>query len=289
MRNSIANSFNYAIFANKMLLSAYIVKQHIDLMYLNKEQWIIGLLHIFNEYSEFNGSSTYHKGISHFEEILFHIEMMIKNFTYLLGEYFIESLENLLEVYNPNLYPIHYFPDKKQIIVNHFLVWCKNPVKIWVLIVYILKKLHQIFPDLKIQDITQKYLELANKIIENWEGTKEVEDMFTDYWLNGYEVIDLICYENIEELLSNHSVGLIIADFWTGPFYQRTFLGQSTWYQILASNVFKPYSFYEYLPNKYEEIAKWIRGLHVTKEKFFFFQMRKSDQHSHFFKLEAWK
>lgn len=113
-----------------MILSAYIVKKHIDLMYISKEECIVGLLHVFNEYSEFNGSSIYHKGISHLEEMLFHIEMMINNFSYLLGDYFVQSLENLIEVYNPNIYPVTYFQDKKQIITNHFLVWCRNPVKI---------------------------------------------------------------------------------------------------------------------------------------------------------------
>ena len=270
-----------------MLLSAYFVKRHIDLIYINKEEWIVGLLHIFNEFSEFNGSSTYQKGILHFEEILYHIEKMINNFSYLLAEYFIESLENLVEVYNPNIYPVNYFPDKKQIISSHFLVWWKNPVKIWVVIIYLLKKLQKMFPDLKIESISKKYTQLADTIIEDWENTKEVEALFTDYWMNGWEVIDLLWYENIEELLNNHYVGLIIADFWSGPFYRRAILTSSAWYQIIASKIFKPNSFYDYLPNKVEEITKWIRGWHITKD--LFIKSKQSDKDTHFFKLENWK
>lgn len=80
--------------------------------------------------------------------------------------------------------------------------------------------------------------------------------MLTDKCLDGYEVIDLICYANIEELLANHEVGLLIADFWNGPYYRQTFIASSTCYQVLATKVFKPNAFYRYVPDKTEEIAK---------------------------------
>ena len=227
--------------------------------YMNKNDWIVGLLHIFNEFSEFNGSSVYNKGIMHFEEILFHIEMMISNFSYLLAEYFIKSLNNLIEIYNPNHYPSDHYPDKKQIIANHFLVWNKNPIKIWVLIVYILNKLQKSYPDLKVSDVKQKYINIVNFVIDNWEDIWEVERLFNDKWLNGWEVIDLVCYENIEELLSNQAISLIITDIWYGPFYRKSFMTPSTWYQLIASKVLKPNSFYEYLPNRVEEISEALR------------------------------
>ena len=237
-------------------------------MYANKNEWIVGLLHIFNEFSEFNGSLVFDKGVMYFEEILYHIEMMVGNFSYALAEYFITSLENLIEMYSQNIYPVTSFSDKKQFIGNHFLVWCKNPIKIWVLIIYILKKLHKLYSDLKVEETIKKYSKFANLIIDNWENIWEVESLFTDKWLNGWDVIDLLCYENIEELLSNHTISLIVADFWSGPYYQRTFLTPSTWYQIIASKFIQSNSFYEYIPNKIENIAENIRKWQVKKNSF---------------------
>ena len=213
--------------------------------------------------------------------------MMIENFSFLLAEYFITSLENLIEIYNPSIYPVSHFPDKKQIIGNHFLVWCKNPVKIWVLIIYILKKLHKLYPDLKVEETTRKYSMFVNLIIDNWENIWEAESLFTDRWLNGWEVIDLLCYENIEELLSNQTISLIVADFWSGPYYKRTFLTPSAWYQTIASKIIKPNKFYEYIPNKIEEMSENIRKWRISKE--IIFSTGLLPHESHFFKFEVWK
>ena len=256
-------------------------------MYFHRQNCIVGLLQIFNEFSEFNGSSSYRKWIFGLEEILFHIEMMIENFSYAQADYFVAALNRLIDMYNPTTY-IHDAIIKKRVDhTNHFLVWNNNPVKIWVIIVYLLKKLSKRYIDLKTIETSQMYWKLASIIIDNCENIRDVELLLTDFWINGYEVIDLICYENIEDLLANHSVGLIIADFWSGPFYRQSFLTSSAWYQIIASNILKPQAFYKYLPNKVEEITNWIREWHIVNENHF--SNKLWNQETHIFRFEVWK
>lgn len=256
-------------------------------MYANKNECIVGLLHIFNEFCEFNGGLAYDKGIMHLEEILFHIEMMIGNFSYLLAEYFTKSLDSLIEIYSPISNQTGYFVHKKQIIENHFLVWCKNPIKICVLVIYLLNKLQRTFADLKISDVKKKYVEIVSIILENWDNIWEIQSMFKDKWLNGWEVIDLVCYENINELLSNQAISLIVSETWYGPFYRKTFMIPSTWYQVIASKVLKPSSFYEYLPNRVEEISEAAREFKFQKQHFF--SLHLTNQETHFFRFEVWK
>ena len=51
-------------------------------MYGNTENIIDSILFILNEYFETNGSSKYHNGISHFEELLGFIQVFVKFFSY---------------------------------------------------------------------------------------------------------------------------------------------------------------------------------------------------------------
>ena len=151
---------------------------------------------------------------------------------------------------------------KNKSLHNHFLVWNDNPVKICILVLYIMKKLNKLFEldnfvisrgaseDTTVAGVAEKYSKLANLIIANCDSTMEVDQIFRDKCLNGYEVIDLLAYEELDSILANPVVGLIINDFWKGPFYRSTFLSSSTCYQILSTNVVKFKPFYGYLPDK---------------------------------------
>lgn len=89
------------MFLNKVLVSAYFVTKHIGLLYNHKKQCIVGLLHIFNEFSESNGNSAYRDNVFSIEQVLYHFEMMADSFTYSLAEYFVSCLDNLLDMYDP--------------------------------------------------------------------------------------------------------------------------------------------------------------------------------------------
>ena len=82
---------------------------------------------------------NYQKEIFNIEEILFHFEMMAENFSFSSSEYFVSILNNLIDMYDPKTFVLNKTKAKRPTIPNHFLVWNSNPVKIWVLVVYILK------------------------------------------------------------------------------------------------------------------------------------------------------
>jgi len=74
--------------------------------------------------------------------------------------------------------------------------------------------------DLAVVEIITKYSEIANEIINNCETIKEANAIFKDKCINGYEVIDLIAYEQMEMILDNNKLGIIINDYWKGPFHR---------------------------------------------------------------------
>ena len=51
-------------------------------MYGNTENIVDSILFILNEYFETNGSSRFHNGISHFEELLGFMQVFVKFFSY---------------------------------------------------------------------------------------------------------------------------------------------------------------------------------------------------------------
>jgi hypothetical protein len=46
--------------------------------------------------------------------------------------------------------------------------------------------------------------------------------------MNGYEVIDLLAYEKIDDIINNYYVGLIITDLWKGPYSRKMYFESST-------------------------------------------------------------
>jgi len=143
------------------------------------------------------------------------------------------------------------------------------------------------YHDLNATATSAKYERIVNMMIDNCASIREVEQILTDTCLNGYEVIDLLAYEKLESIISNQSVGLIVADFWNGPFYRKTFMTPSTNFQIITSNLMKPKAFYEYLPDKVEEISAYIKERKINKKRCC--KLRLLKQQSHFFKIETWK
>jgi hypothetical protein len=98
--------------------------------------------------------------------------------------------------------------------------------------------------------------------------------------MNGYEVIDLLAYENIDDIINNYYVGLIITDLWKGPYSRKMYFESSTCYQILSTSFIKQNAFYGYLPNKVEEITS---KFHPTKN------LTWNPDNCNFFKFDVWK
>lgn len=228
-----------------MLFSAYFVKNYIHYLYAKKHDCIMSLLYILNEYSETNGSNIYSSLIYNVEEMLYHIEKMINNFTFTLAKYLLNSFSGLLDKYDPKIQLVNNKTNKKKMVwnealyLNHFLIWSPNPVKLCVLIIYICQSLGDRLGDLNIQHVTESYSKIANMIIDECSSQFEVEEMLTDKCLNGYEVIDLLGYQKIESILNNETVGLIIGDFWGGPYYRELALTSSTTFQIVAPSIIR--------------------------------------------------
>jgi hypothetical protein len=80
--NIITECFSYSIIINNMIVALYLLKKYIKVLYYKNEAIIDSILFILNEYSESNGASRYHHGISHLEELLYFIEIFLGGFTY---------------------------------------------------------------------------------------------------------------------------------------------------------------------------------------------------------------
>jgi hypothetical protein len=78
----------------------------------------------------------------------------------------IDKYQPKLDLYDVSaLHPIEHRKLLNSTVDNHFLVWSDNPIKICVLIVYILKKLTRHHEELLCDKVVDKYCEIANQII----------------------------------------------------------------------------------------------------------------------------
>jgi hypothetical protein len=75
---------------------------------------------------------------------------------------------------------------------NNFIVFSENPLKICVLIISLSKILKSMYSNIKIENVIEKYLEIANSIIDETDTIYEVDKMVKDKCYNGYEVLDMI-------------------------------------------------------------------------------------------------
>lgn len=95
--NIIKDCFSYAIIINNITVALYLFKKYSKLLYSSNETIIDSILNMMNEYTENNGAVRYHHGISHFEELLYFLELFIDGFTYSQVNFFIRILYRLVE------------------------------------------------------------------------------------------------------------------------------------------------------------------------------------------------
>ena len=93
----IKDWFSYAIIINNLTVALYLFKKFSRLLYNSNETIIDSILNLLNEYTESNGAMKYHHGISHFEELLFILELFVDGFSYSQVNYFIRILFRLIE------------------------------------------------------------------------------------------------------------------------------------------------------------------------------------------------
>ena len=127
----------------------------------------------------------------------------------------------------------------------------------------------------------EQYAKVANLIIDNCSDLKQAKNMLQDRCLNGYDVIDVVAYGDLQSILDNNTVSIIINDMWKGPYNRKHFMEVSTGYQILMTNLSKRKTFYGYVPNKASSVLQKVRS--------FDFSSRHNQNYAHFFKYEVWK
>lgn len=89
--------FSYAIIINNITVALYLFKKYSKLLYSSNETVVDSILNMMNEYNESNGAARYHHGISHFEELIYFLELFIDGFTFSQVNYLIRILVNLIE------------------------------------------------------------------------------------------------------------------------------------------------------------------------------------------------
>ena len=71
----IQSSFSYAIIMNHINVALYLFQKYKRSFTEKNEDVIQSIINILNEYTESNGAEKYKRGISHFEELLYFLDL----------------------------------------------------------------------------------------------------------------------------------------------------------------------------------------------------------------------
>lgn len=85
----------------------------------------------------------------------------------------------------------------------------------------------------KVQKLRSSLCDVANKVIDTSSNMNEIEDMLLDKTYAGIEVINMIAFLDIIEILQNPMIDSIISNMYYGPFERETFIKQSTCFKII--------------------------------------------------------
>ena len=118
---------------------------------------------------------------------------------------------------------------------NSALLFQPNPVKICVLIANILIRLDKVYPNLLLSETYSKVCKLWNIIINHTNNLEEIDVMLNDRCYSGMQVIDIIGYNRIDDLLENKKICNFIENIWFGPYERESVTSLSTTHQILFS------------------------------------------------------
>jgi len=123
-----------------------------------------------------------------------------------------------------------------------FLTYCVNPLKILIMIVDIAESIGQKYTMLfvKTDEVKALAIELAIAVIEEAAAGDDVQLMIEDKMYNGLEVIDMIAYLDVKDIL-NSPVMDIVSSYWEGPYEKASFWYESTNWQV-CTQVFNGFS-----------------------------------------------
>ena len=209
----ISDAFSYAITLNKLHISFYLFKKYEDDVYGNKFIWIKSLV------DSFRSDDTSVHQLMYLEERLFILEKFMKHIEYKMGFEFLTVLHGQIM-------------DEPK---DNFLVFWANPLKIILILLNISIHISTKHQNLKFkaQRFRSTLWDIANSIIDSSSNMNEVEDMLTDVNYSGTQVIDMIAFLDIIEILQNPMLDSIISNMYYGPYQREVFLKKSTCYKVI--------------------------------------------------------
>ena len=93
---------------------------------------------------------------------------------------------------------------------------------------------------------------------------------------NGFEVIDMIAYQDMIKILNEPKLDVIVNKYWRGPFERETFVNYSFCYQEIMKACTKNHKFFDYSFYKHPTI--WDKH-----------KKNMANNKAHFFQFENWK
>ena len=119
--------------------------------------------------------------------------------------------------------------------LHSFVTFNYNPLKPTILMLWAMVRIKNLHPNLDFHLLIEEYIRLALNIIEWTDNIEEVRYMLCDYWLNGYQVIDMIGYYNLGSIIACPKVSIIITNLWSSPFLLYNFYDRSYVFTSLKS------------------------------------------------------
>lgn len=164
--NIIVDCFSYAIIIDNITIALYLLKKYRRQIEHKNETIIDAILFILNEYTEQNGSSKYHNGISHFEELMYFLYIFVNGFKsshvhYLFRIFFSMTRLDLIEdeefdfQFQSKIQKANEVNQTR----NNFLLYSQNPFKYLILVIDLTHKLWTRFPhiDVGVKMIDQRF------------------------------------------------------------------------------------------------------------------------------------
>lgn len=213
----ISDAFSHWISLNKLHIAFYLLSKYNNDVFGDKISWIKNIFDSFrNDDSQINH-------VMYLEERLYILEKLIDWMEYKIGLEFLTIVHAQLLV-EP---------------IKNFLVYWANPLKIILMLLnfsnFIGKK-HQNLK-FKAQKFRSTLWEIANTLIDSSSSIDEVEDMLLDTTYNGVEVINMIEYLDIVEILQNPLIDNIVSNMYLGPYERENFIRKSIWFKIIDEHL----------------------------------------------------
>ena len=128
----ISATFCHSVFTNSLHMSLYIARKYGAQLFADYNEWVLSLVNMFSTLN-CTDNINWHLVID-FEETLYLIECILEFFKYDDAELFIKNMYNIIdireEISESDLSNLYWF-----------IVLAANPIKIWVNVIYIIKKL----------------------------------------------------------------------------------------------------------------------------------------------------